>query len=91
MYMIDDNDARRDPMRDGRMVGKFDDNMIPAMSAWPRLDPGSDDPAGANIATIRHLPKGAHSTTIVNQLLPLEYDWLEVPGPEIRATRCARW
>lgn len=79
----DDNDAGPG------MIGKWNDHQLPSMNDWARV--GDREPVAAACATVHSAPAGASRVTEINQLMPLELEWLAVPGSAAPTVPAGRW
>lgn len=71
------------------MVRDFTDGQIASQSTWTAV--GDREVADAAMHTVHISPSNGSTTTVVNQLLPLEDRWLEIPTSPAPVIAAPRW
>lgn len=83
-----DDPARR--YRTDEMAGNFASFQLPGMSAWSGTTDRREK-ADASMTNVRFDVLHAPVPNVeVLPLMPIEYDWLDVPSPPIRTHRAGR-
>lgn len=70
------------------MVGRWDGDQVAHMAGWTTVGDRTQTDAILHGLTMQR--KGASTETIVNQLMPLEFNWLDVPGDHGRVIPAGR-
>lgn len=73
----------------GTMLERWSDSQLQQHSQFAAV--GDNERADANLHLIRSVRRGQSRRTTVNQLMPLELCWLDVPGPAAPVVPAARW
>ena len=87
-YAADDDERR---YRSNELVGDFAAFQLPTIATWHGVTEGrqkADEPMSRARLTTRGL--NGPTQLEVEPLMPIEFDWLEVPGPEIRTIPAGR-